>query len=386
MNLFRFCYNGPVSLADAQGLLCDSLWRSLGNAAGSMFTGDTQADPNSYIAQRTAELGPTENIVPGIVSDAVTAAGSAATAAAAAYLGGRLADMAAEALGLDDLLASALGEAEGGDAGAGVGEDLGAGDACSAAEETAVGESAIPKGGPCFAAGTKVSTPAGEEDIENIKAGDTVYAYDFGEGKVVEEPVEAIHQNFTYHWVEIEVNGEVIRATRSHPFWVESEKRWYRAADLKVGMKLLSQSGQTVAVSSLKIDDPDQAETTYNFEVAYQHDYFVGFDGVLVHNGPSFVVSPNGTVFPVPTGAVGPSPVINPAGNQTGVAFTGGSGGANGNVNTLRIMNPTAPRGASPGYPNGYAVYENGVGKGAQAVDPYTGQTLPRSQAHFPCD
>jgi len=42
--------------------------------------------------------------------------------------------MAAEALGLDDLLASALGEAEGGDAGAGVGEDLGAGDACSAAE------------------------------------------------------------------------------------------------------------------------------------------------------------------------------------------------------------------------------------------------------------
>jgi len=137
MNLFRFCYNGPVSLADAQGLLCDSLWRSLGNAAGSMFTGDTQADPNSYIAQRTADLGPTENIVPGIVSDAVTAAGSAATAAAAGYLGGRLAGMAAEALGLDDLLASALGEAEGGDAGAGVGEDLGAGDACSAAETTA---------------------------------------------------------------------------------------------------------------------------------------------------------------------------------------------------------------------------------------------------------
>jgi len=46
--------------------------------------------------------------------------------------------------------------------------------------------------------------------------------------------------------------------------------------------------------------------------------------------------------------------VINDFGNQTGVAFTGGAGGANGQVNTLRLMDPTPPRGASPGYPNGY--------------------------------
>ena len=84
-----------------------------------------------------------------------------------------------------------------------------------------MGESAIPKGGPCFAAGTKVSTPTGDVDIENIKTGDTVYAYDFDDAKVVEETVEATHQNFTYHWVEIELNGEIIRATKSHPFWVE---------------------------------------------------------------------------------------------------------------------------------------------------------------------
>jgi len=190
------------------------------------------------------------------------------------------------------------------------------------AEETAAGAGA-PRGGPCFAAGTKVSTPAGDIDIEDIKPGDAVYAYNFDEGKVVEETVEATHQNFTFHWVEIEVNGETIRATKSHPFWVESEKRWFRAVDLKPGMEVQLMSGEAVSIRSIKVDDLRQSEATFNFEVAHQHNYFVGSSGFLVHNGPGFIVSPNGTVFPVPSGAVGPTPTFNSAGAQTGVAFTG---------------------------------------------------------------
>jgi RHS repeat-associated protein len=96
--------------------------------------------------------------------------------------------------------------------------------------------------------------------------------------------------------------------------------------------------------------------------------------------GPNFIVGPKGTIYPVPRGAQGPSPSVNRAGNQTGVAFTGGSGGANGQVSTMRIMNPTAAQGRSPGYPNGY---EN---QSRQGVDPYTGRTLPDSQSHFPIE
>ena len=103
-------------------------------------------------------------------------------------------------------------------------------------------------------------------------------------------------------------------------------------------------------------------------------------------NIPDFVVSPNGTAFPVPNGASGPSPVTNPAGNQTGVAFTGGAGGVNGQVATMRIMNPTPSRGSSPGYPNGYIKYENSALPKPQGVDPYTGKTLPNSQSHFSID
>src|ERR1700742_1011410 len=39
------------------------------------------------------------------------------------------------------------------------------------------------------------------------------------------------------------------------------------------------------------------------------------------------------------------------------------------------------PRGASPGYPNGYIKYMNANGQG---VDPYTGKTLSNAQNHFP--
>ena len=67
---------------------------------------------------------------------------------------------------------------------------------------------------------------------------------------------------------------------------------------------------------------------------------------------PNFVVSPGGTAFPVPKGATGPSPVVNPGGKTTGSAFTGGEGGANEQVDTIRIMNLTPARGKSPGYPN----------------------------------
>lgn len=102
--------------------------------------------------------------------------------------------------------------------------------------------------------------------------------------------------------------------------------------------------------------------------------------------GPDFIVSPGGTSFPVPSGAVGPTPVLSPAGNQTGVAFTGGTGGTNGQVSTMRIMDPTPARGSSPGYPNGYIKYENSAAPKPQGVDPYSGKTLPNSKSHFQID
>jgi len=97
-----------------------------------------------------------------------------------------------------------------------------------------------------------------------------------------------------------------------------------------------------------------------------------------------FVVSPNGTSYPVPTGATGPVPVINSAQRQTGVAFTGGSGGQNGRVFQMRIMFPTPARGNAPAYPNGNISYQNGPGPNGQNVNPYSGRTVSNQDGHYP--
>jgi hypothetical protein len=60
--------------------------------------------------------------------------------------------------------------------------------------------------------------------------------------------------------------------------------------DLKVGDRVLLSDGKEVAISGIKSYNVD-ATKVYNFEVADNHTYFVGEDGVLVHNYGPFVVA-----------------------------------------------------------------------------------------------
>jgi RHS repeat-associated protein len=235
-------------------------------------------------------------------------------------------------------------------------------------------EGAVSGGGQCFPKGTLVATPTGERPIEDLEVGNLVYSYDFDKNQVVEAKIEKLSRNFTYHWAAIAVDGDAIRSTRSHPFWVENENRWYKAADLKPGMKLRRQNGSLEAIRTVVVDDLKQPQDTYNFSVAQQHNYFVGNNRVLVHNGPDFIVTPTGKTFIVPKGAVGPLPT-----RASGFQFVGGAGGngLNSRVTGLRFMDPNSNQGFR-------ASYMNNLG---QTVDPNTGRTILRSDplAHIPC-
>jgi len=93
---------------------------------------------------------------------------------------------------------------------------------------------------------------------------------------------------------------------------------------------------------------------------------------------PNFIVTPGGTAYPVPKGATGPVPSVSKtSGNVTGSAFINGSSGTNGQVNTMRIMDPNSLN------PDGYIRYMNNSGQG---VNPYTGQTATKAASHFPID
>jgi hypothetical protein len=95
------------------------------------------------------------------------------------------------------------------------------------------------------------------------------------------------------------------------------------------------------------------------------------------NTAPNFIVDGKGTAYPVPKGATGPEV----ADNGKGIKYTGGSGGTNGQVTTMRIMDPVSAKGNAPAYPNGYIKYTNSQGQG---VNPYSGQTGSNAATHYP--
>ena len=94
-------------------------------------------------------------------------------------------------------------------------------------------------------------------------------------------------------------------------------------------------------------------------------------------SAPNFIVDAKGTAYPVPKDAKGP--VL--ADNTKGIKYIEGKGGNNGQVSTMRVMDPTPQKGSVQGYPNGYIKYENKLGQG---VNPYSGKTGSKADTHFP--
>ena len=86
----------------------------------------------------------------------------------------------------------------------------------------------------------------------------------------------------------------------------------------------------------------------------------------------NFIVTKEGTVFPVPKGAIGPFPTSN----YQGIQFVGGKGGYGFESRAFgfRFMDPITT--GKYIYPKGYGNYFN---RNGQAINPYTGRTLEPS-------
>ena len=135
----------------------------------------------------------------------------------------------------------------------------------------------------CFIAGTLVATETGYVTIENIKAGDLVWAHDPETGETALKPVVQTFRNETTEWIHVTVNGETLTCTPEHPFYVP-QKGWTSAIDLRAGDRLQLLNGEYVVVEQVQHELLESPETTYNFEVEDFHTYYVGDEPVLVHN------------------------------------------------------------------------------------------------------
>ncbi len=134
-----------------------------------------------------------------------------------------------------------------------------------------------------FTAETLVHTENGLKPISEIKVGDKVLSYDERTETTSDQPVMTVIQGEKqYQIIKITLNsGESIEVTAEHPFYIKG-KGWNPANSLKVGQALQLHNGTTVVVK--EIDTSVRLEKVYNLTVANTHNYFVGVDGVLVHN------------------------------------------------------------------------------------------------------
>jgi tetratricopeptide (TPR) repeat protein len=142
----------------------------------------------------------------------------------------------------------------------------------------------VTHGGPglstsCFAVGTVVQTIDGPQPIESIRVGDRVLSQSTATGQLAFQPVVATHLNPPASTLRIVAGGEAIIATGIHRFW-KAGKGWALARELKPGDRLRMVGG-IVVIESI---DADKTQPVYNLDVAENRNFFVGANGVLVHD------------------------------------------------------------------------------------------------------
>ncbi len=154
----------------------------------------------------------------------------------------------------------------------------------------------------CFLAGTKVKTISGFVNIEDIKSNDIVLSYNVSKDKYEYNKVikPLIHENSEEEIYVIEVNGEVIKTTSEHPFYIarklsltddknnfnkyetNDKGLWTKAKYLKEGYYLMDSNGIYYPIT--KITHYKYKGTVYNLNVENNHNYFVSESSILVHN------------------------------------------------------------------------------------------------------
>jgi len=134
-----------------------------------------------------------------------------------------------------------------------------------------------------FTADTLVHTENGLKPISEIKVGDKVLSYDERTETTSYQPVmDIIQGEKQYQIINLTLDsGDSIETISEHPFYIKG-KGWNPASSLKVGQALQLHDGTTVVVK--EIDTSVQLGKVYNITVANTHNYYVGRDGVLVHN------------------------------------------------------------------------------------------------------
>lgn len=141
-------------------------------------------------------------------------------------------------------------------------------------------------GGSCFVAGTPVLMEKGYfKNIEEVQKGDIVLSYNEKLNKNEYSEVVQTMTHITHEEIySLYVKNDILQATGIHRFFVlrNGELEWLQASELQIGDKVLFADGSWHYIK--KIETKVEFLTVYNFEVANNHNYYVGHNSILAHN------------------------------------------------------------------------------------------------------
>lgn len=78
--------------------------------------------------------------------------------------------------------------------------------------------------------------------------------------------------------------GDTISSTPNHPFFSEDKQGYLAVGDLSIGERVSLAGGNRAALLIAKWRRNKGPEKVYNLEVEHSHNFYVGREGVLVHN------------------------------------------------------------------------------------------------------
>ena len=106
--------------------------------------------------------------------------------------------------------------------------------------------------GKCLEEGTEIMTPRGSVEIQNLKPGDVVYAYDTKTDSVLEAPVVQVHDQGTQDVIDLErYNNHVVSCTAIHRWHISDSTRKH----IK-GVKRLEEFSRDTTITRRFVDTP----------------------------------------------------------------------------------------------------------------------------------
>lgn len=142
----------------------------------------------------------------------------------------------------------------------------------------------------CLPAGSKIFTVRGEVNVEDVKEGECVYAYDHAQGLILPKLVKRSFSQPLRDRKMVNVsfeNGEVLRCTDNHKVFVQN-RGYVRADTLQIDDLMLSYlcttqeyKPQVLKIIGIQIEEPSE-HIVYDLTVEDCHNFFA--NGVLVHN------------------------------------------------------------------------------------------------------